>query len=158
MCPPSSTGMGRKLTTARLMLIAARNMMSSKMSRLANPYDQAAMLIALRLLAERIETLSRQQRLIDTEILARARRVAPALLAERGIGPIGAAQLLVNPFITSTTAWYLFDVSMPVRGLVWQLRQSPQPRHLQGSPWDVVALACSRPPAGERRGAPQSLV
>lgn len=38
----------------------------------------------------------------------------------------GAAQLIVNPFITSATAWYLLDVSMPVRGLVWQLRQSPQ--------------------------------
>lgn len=38
----------------------------------------------------------------------------------------GAAQLMVNPFITSATAWYLFDVSLPVRGLVWQLRQAPQ--------------------------------
>lgn len=38
----------------------------------------------------------------------------------------GAAQIIVNPFLTSTTEWYLLDVSLPVRGLVWQLRQSPQ--------------------------------
>ena len=38
----------------------------------------------------------------------------------------GAAQIIINPFITSATAWYLLDVSMPVRGLVWQLRQTPQ--------------------------------
>ncbi len=37
----------------------------------------------------------------------------------------GAAQIIVNPYITSTTAWYLFDVSMPVRALVWQLRKAP---------------------------------
>jgi len=39
---------------------------------------------------------------------------------------MGAAQLIVNPYITSATAWYLFDVSMPVRGIVWQLREAPQ--------------------------------
>lgn len=38
----------------------------------------------------------------------------------------GVAQLIVNPYITSSTAWYLLDVSMPVRALVWQLRQAPQ--------------------------------
>lgn len=38
----------------------------------------------------------------------------------------GAAQIIINPFITSATAWYLLDVSLPVRGLVWQLRQAPQ--------------------------------
>lgn len=39
---------------------------------------------------------------------------------------MGAADLIVNPYITSSTAWYLIDRSFPVRGLVWQLRQAPQ--------------------------------
>jgi phage major head subunit gpT-like protein len=39
---------------------------------------------------------------------------------------MGTATVLVNPYITSTTAWYLIDTSMPIRPFIWQLRQGPQ--------------------------------
>jgi phage major head subunit gpT-like protein len=38
---------------------------------------------------------------------------------------MGAASLLVNPYITSSTAWYLIDGSFPMKPFVWQLRTSP---------------------------------
>jgi phage major head subunit gpT-like protein len=38
---------------------------------------------------------------------------------------MGVAELLVNPYITSSTAWYLLDVSFPMKPFVWQLRQAP---------------------------------
>lgn len=38
----------------------------------------------------------------------------------------GAATVLVNPYITSATAWYLIDASMPIKPFIWQLRQAPQ--------------------------------
>ena len=55
-----------------------------------------ATLRALRLLATRIDALSLEQRELERELLALAEQIAPALLAERGIGPIGAAQTLVS--------------------------------------------------------------
>ncbi len=51
---------------------------------------------ALKLLAERIQLLSTQARELERELLALSREIAPALLDERGIGPIGAAQALVS--------------------------------------------------------------
>jgi phage major head subunit gpT-like protein len=38
---------------------------------------------------------------------------------------MGVAEMLVNPYITSTTAWYLIDGSFPMKPFVWQLRTSP---------------------------------
>lgn len=38
---------------------------------------------------------------------------------------MGAASVLVNPYITSGTAWYLIDGAFPMKPFVWQLRQSP---------------------------------
>ncbi len=38
----------------------------------------------------------------------------------------GAAEVLVNPYITSSTAWYLFDCSMPMKPFIWQLREAPR--------------------------------
>jgi phage major head subunit gpT-like protein len=38
---------------------------------------------------------------------------------------MGAAEILVNPYITSSTAWYLIDGAFPMKPFVWQLRQSP---------------------------------
>lgn len=39
---------------------------------------------------------------------------------------MGAAELLVTPWITSATAWYLIDRSFGINPIVWQLRQAPQ--------------------------------
>lgn len=39
---------------------------------------------------------------------------------------MGAADLLVSPWITSATAWYLIDRSFGIMPLIWQLRQAPQ--------------------------------
>lgn len=38
----------------------------------------------------------------------------------------GAAELLITPWITSTTAWYLIDQSFGLLPIAWQLRQAPQ--------------------------------
>lgn len=38
---------------------------------------------------------------------------------------MGMAEIIVNPFITSATAWYLIDTSMPIRPIIWQLRSAP---------------------------------
>jgi phage major head subunit gpT-like protein len=37
----------------------------------------------------------------------------------------GSANLLVNPYLTNATAWYLMDASRAIRPFVWQLRQAP---------------------------------
>lgn len=39
---------------------------------------------------------------------------------------MGAADILVAPWITSATAWYLIDRSFGLNPIVWQLRQAPQ--------------------------------
>lgn len=38
---------------------------------------------------------------------------------------MGAADLLVTPWITSSTAWYLIDRSFGIMPLIWQLREAP---------------------------------
>ncbi len=58
--------------------------------------ELAATQLALRLLALRIEALTLEKRELDKQLLARTQQLAPALLAERGVGPIGAAQTLVS--------------------------------------------------------------
>lgn len=39
---------------------------------------------------------------------------------------MGAAELVVSPWITSATAWYLIDRSFGLMPVAWQLRQAPQ--------------------------------
>jgi phage major head subunit gpT-like protein len=39
---------------------------------------------------------------------------------------MNSAQLMINPYLTSATAWYLFDVSRPVKPLIWQTRTAPE--------------------------------
>ena len=53
-------------------------------------------LLALGLLAARIEALTAEKRALERELLALAQKIAPALLDEQGIGPIGAAQAIVS--------------------------------------------------------------
>jgi phage major head subunit gpT-like protein len=38
---------------------------------------------------------------------------------------MGVADLLVNPWITSATAWYLIDRSFGIMPFIWQLREAP---------------------------------
>jgi hypothetical protein len=58
--------------------------------------ELAASMLALRLLAERIQILEAEEKLVDQQLLEGTRQRAPELLNERGIGPVGAAQLLVT--------------------------------------------------------------
>jgi phage major head subunit gpT-like protein len=38
----------------------------------------------------------------------------------------GAADLIVNPWLTSATAWYLLDVARPIRPFIFQRRTEPE--------------------------------
>jgi transposase len=58
--------------------------------------ELAATQLSLRLLAARIELLTLEQRELDKQLEERTQQLAPALLSERGIGPISAAQALVS--------------------------------------------------------------
>ena len=51
---------------------------------------------ALRSVASRIHALTLEARELERELLRLTRQLVPALLAERGLGPITAAQLLVS--------------------------------------------------------------
>jgi transposase len=58
--------------------------------------DQLATILALRSLAQRIQTATHEADDLEREILAHVRALAPDLLTEPGIGPIVAAQLIVT--------------------------------------------------------------
>ncbi len=38
----------------------------------------------------------------------------------------GSARIVVNPYLTSDTAWYLFCTKRAIKPLIWQLRDAPQ--------------------------------
>jgi len=57
---------------------------------------QLATILALRSLAQRIQTATHEADDLEREILAHVRALAPDLLAEPGVGPIVAAQLIVT--------------------------------------------------------------
>ncbi len=89
-CPEALRAELRSQTRARLL---------RRCGELAPERDDpelAGTLLALRLLAARIESLSAEARELERELGAQAEQIAPALLAEYGIGPIGAAQALVS--------------------------------------------------------------
>jgi transposase len=81
----------RSLTRARL-LARCRAFAPEQESEL----ELAATQLALRLLALRIDALTAEQRELDKQLQARTQQLAPTLLAEQGIGPIGAAQALIS--------------------------------------------------------------
>jgi transposase len=58
--------------------------------------DHLATVLALRSLAQRIQTATQEAALLEREILAHVRALAPELLDEAGVGPIVAAQLIVS--------------------------------------------------------------
>jgi transposase len=90
-CPEPLRAELRTLTRARL-LARCRSLAADMDSDL----ELVATIRALRLLATRIETLASEVRELDRELLQLSKRLAPTLLAEPGIGPIGAAQTLVS--------------------------------------------------------------
>lgn len=62
----------------------------------AQPANQRSVTIAMRSLATRIRTLTREQQTLAREITRIVTDTAPFLLAEPGVGPITAAQLLIS--------------------------------------------------------------
>jgi transposase len=61
-----------------------------------HPVDRAALFTALRAVARRARELDNEARAFEAKIEALVGKVAPELLAEQGIGPIVAAQLIVS--------------------------------------------------------------
>jgi transposase len=78
----------RALTPARLLKRCAK-------LRPGSSPDERGTRLALRLLAQRIQLLTAEERALKREISALVEQLAPQLLAEPGIGPISAAQVLV---------------------------------------------------------------
>lgn len=90
-CPEPLRAELRSLTRARLL----RRCRELDPRREQDP-ELAATMLALRLLATRIESLTEQARELELQLRAQAEMIAPPLLAELGIGPVGAAQTLVS--------------------------------------------------------------
>lgn len=90
-CPEQLRAELRSLTRARLLARCRRLRPQS----VGDP-ELAGTYLALRLLAGRIEALTCEERLLARELRVLVEQEAPALLAERGVGPISAAQLLVS--------------------------------------------------------------
>lgn len=78
----------RALTRARLLRRCAG-------MRAGTDLERRGTRLALRLLARRIELLTGEERALKREIAALVGQLGPPLLAEPGIGPITAAQVLV---------------------------------------------------------------
>jgi transposase len=81
----------RRLPIAELLRRCSRFRRSSSRTP-----DQLATILVLRSLAQRIQTATHEAEDLEREILAHVRALAPDLLAEPGIGPIVAAQLIVT--------------------------------------------------------------
>lgn len=90
-CPEPQRAELRSLTRARLLACCRRLRPAS-----AGDPELAGTYLALKLLAVRIEALTGEERLLARELRALVGREASDLLAERGVGPISAAQLLVS--------------------------------------------------------------
>lgn len=89
-CPEPLRGELRPLTRARLL----RRLQAARPRRRADPQLRGT-LLAMQLLAVRIEALTLEERELMQEVLALVRELAPELLAEPGVGPITAASVLL---------------------------------------------------------------
>jgi transposase len=78
----------RTLTRTRLLRRCAA-------MRTGTDHERRGTRLALRLLARRVQLLSAEEQALKREIAALVEQLAPALLAEPGIGPITAGQVLV---------------------------------------------------------------
>ena len=67
----------------------------SRLRRSTAPADELATRLVLRSLARRVQAATAEAAELEREILAHVRALAPALLAEPGVGPIVAAQLII---------------------------------------------------------------
>ena len=81
----------RALTRAKLLARLA----ASQPARRSDP-EERGMLLAMRGLARRLQQLTREERELEREIKLLVDELAPALQAERGVGPITSAQLIVS--------------------------------------------------------------
>ncbi len=90
-CPEPLRAELRGLTRARL-LARCRALEAEPVDDL----ELAATKRALQLLATRIESLGCELRELERALLTLSGRLAPQLLVEQGIGPVGAAQTLVS--------------------------------------------------------------
>jgi transposase len=90
-CPEPLRADLRSLTRTRLL----RRCRELEPEREHDP-ELAGTLLALCMLAARIESMTGEALQLERELRALAEQIAPALLTERGIGPIGAAQALVS--------------------------------------------------------------
>jgi len=91
IAPESLRGELRRLTRARLLAHCAR----LRAERQLDPQLRGTML-ALRACARRVQAATIEERELKREILRLVEELAPQLLAEPGVGPISAAQLIVS--------------------------------------------------------------
>jgi transposase len=89
-CPEPLRAELAALTRARLLARCA-----SLRRRRSAGAELTGTLVALRALARRAQALTREERELKRELEALVRTLAPALLAEPGVGPIAAAQLVI---------------------------------------------------------------
>ena len=81
----------RGQTTPQLLQRARRLRRSAKA-----PLDRQSVILAIQLTARRVEALTDEAATLERAISAIVGEAAPQLVAERGVGPISAAQLLVS--------------------------------------------------------------
>lgn len=90
-CPEPLREELRSLTRARLLARCRR-----LRARATSEVELAGTILCLRMLATRIEELTREERELGRKLRALVEREAPVLLRERGVGPISAAHILVS--------------------------------------------------------------
>lgn len=89
-CPEPLRAELAPLTRARLLSRCARLRPDRSVG-----VERHGTLLALRALARRVQALTREERELGRELELLVRTIAPALLAEPGVGPISAAQVLI---------------------------------------------------------------
>jgi transposase len=90
-CPEPLRAELRGLTRARLLARCRRLEPDA-----GDDLELAATKRALQLLATRIEALNSEQRELERALRTLSTQLAPRLLAEQGVGPVGAAQTLLS--------------------------------------------------------------
>jgi len=88
-CPPELRERLQGLPEAALLTACAR------LRPGAGDSERAAVVLALRSLAQRVRGLRSEAKALERELLRRVRSLAPELVAQRGVGPISAGWVLV---------------------------------------------------------------
>jgi len=92
VCAPDRIRQRLRDTTIVTLVSSARTLRH----RRNEPIDEHATITAIRLLASRIDQLTRESTLLERDLATLVRDSAPQLLAEPGIGVITAAQILIS--------------------------------------------------------------